>query len=586
MSPGPSPEATLRWMEEYGRSLRGPAYRRNVLLCLRRTQQAYESCHPDRSLLDDLDSTRCIAPWLQQAHARALSRETVTLWFSAIRGFTRWLFSQGKTDHDVLIYVTLRDVLAGALPDLRLHRNLQRSIAQFGRRLRAEGRLRPSDVPAAHRWNLHRNQPGWGPWRSPELEEEAWLAWLETLVREVTPDAARRHLSGLERFFDFLAARGEIPANALTPFLRRYRSPRSVVAALSSLAEPAREAARAALAGVERQPAFQSCLAPWLESYVGYLRSRGRRVKDLSRPRLLDRMLLHHGVESGERVTPTLLEAFLEADASGGPGKPAGVTRAGRLSFLRDLQRFLKRRGPAHLLGPIPDRAFKASSFRPHLFTLQELGRILEALRQGGEASSRPFTWRGLEAMVFLLYACGLRLGEALRLRLGEVHLEGRVLLVARTKFYKERWVPLGQGAARRLGQYLSLRDREFPGREDPSEPVFLTSRGGGFHASTVEARFRQVVDGLGIRSRGTRPPRLHDLRHTLAVHRLYQWYSEGADVQNKLPLLSTYLGHTLYTSTEVYLRLTEDLVRQAGRNFEASFERIVGAVSHRAPSP
>jgi hypothetical protein len=69
-------------------------------------------------------------------------------------------------------------------------------------------------------------------------------------------------------------------------------------------------------------------------------------------------------------------------------------------------------------------------------------------------------------------------------------------------------------------------------------------------------------------------------------VHRLYQWYSEGADVQNKLPLLSTYLGHTLYTSTEVYLHLTEDLVRQAGRNFEASFERIVGAVSHRAPSP
>lgn len=69
----------------------------------------------------------------------------------------------------------------------------------------------------------------------------------------------------------------------------------------------------------------------------------------------------------------------------------------------------------------------------------------------------------------------------------------------------------------------------------------------------------------------------MHDLRHTLAVHRLYQWYAEGVDVQNKLPLLSAYLGHDRLEHTEVYLHLTEDLIRQAGRGFQASFEEIVG---------
>ena len=92
-----------------------------------------------------------------------------------------------------------------------------------------------------------------------------------------------------------------------------------------------------------------------------------------------------------------------------------------------------------------------------------------------------------------------------------------------------------------------------------------------------MRSEFARVIKELQITSRGSRRPRLHDLRHTLAVHRLYKWYAEGCDVQNKLPLLSAYLGHDRLHHTEVYLHLTEDLIRQAGQNFQRSFEQVVG---------
>lgn len=90
---------------------------------------------------------------------------------------------------------------------------------------------------------------------------------------------------------------------------------------------------------------------------------------------------------------------------------------------------------------------------------------------------------------------------------------------------------------------------------------------------SGMNNTFRAVVDRLGIRGGlGHKAPRPHDLRHTFAVHRFLRWYREGADVQSKLPLLSTFMGHIDPTSTQVYLTITAALLHEANARFYCSF--------------
>jgi site-specific recombinase XerD len=265
-----------------------------------------------------------------------------------------------------------------------------------------------------------------------------------------------------------------------------------------------------------------------------------------------------------------VVEAFLWQNA------PSAGTRNNRLSLLRVFFRFLHRLGAEVPEDPEGRALTPRPPFRPHIFTLQEVGRILHHVRRRGEDSAHSIIWRGLEVILYLLYACGMRLSEPLDLRLQDVDLHERVLFVARAKFHKQRWIPFESRTARRLAEYLHLRREAFPDRNEGPEPFFLNSQGRRFSHDRVREAFRQSLETLGIRSRGTRPPRLHDFRHSHAVHRLHQWYSEGADVQNKLPLLCAYMGHINIHSTEVYLHLTEDLLRQAGGNFRTTFEQVV----------
>lgn len=394
----------------------------------------------------------------------------------------------------------------------------------------------------------------------PDLPtRERLQGWIQAMVRKSRSlRRARERVSAALPFLEFCG----IPD--LREMLEQVRSCMHLVRALAQPGATWDQAFRAAL-----KPHFESGLAGWLEAFLRHW--TGRQMKVGSWPcqlRRLDRLAVRYGVESPEQLTPAILEDFLTEN------RPGPSTRNTRLSKLRVLQRFLEPRGaqlhlPAGLAVPVP-------AFRPHLFTLCEIGRLLQAMRQRGIRSG-SFRWLGLENIVFLLYACGMRLREPLGLRLRDVDLEQGALFVHCTKFYKQRWVPLGQAAVLRLKTYQTARQAAFPALEAPDELFFLNARGTSFKKGYVEGHFVTVLTETQIVSRGTRRPRLHDLRHTLAVHRLYQWYAEEADVQNKLPLLSAYLGHDRLHHTEAYLHLTEDLIRQAGRNFQRSFEQVVG---------
>lgn len=376
----------------------------------------------------------------------------------------------------------------------------------------------------------------------------------------MSPRRTAERICGLKIFLDFT---GE---TELAPELATVRSTKALARAL---AVPGVTWAEAVFS--VRKTRFESGLSSWLEAYLQYHASLHMQTRGwFYEFKRLDRLAQTHGVKTPEEITASLVEKFLAEDY------PAPRTRNARLGKLRTWQRFLLSRGVRFNLGPV--LAVKEVSFRPHLYTLCEIGRILESFRLRGE-NRRTFRWLGMETIVFLLYACAMRLGEPLRLRIRDVDLQGATLFLACTKFYKQRHLPLGKEATRRLKAYSRARQQEFPDLNNPDAPFFLTDRSVGFCGSSIRREFSKVIDELPVVSRGTRRPRLHDLRHSLAVHRLYQWYAEGADVQNKLPLLSAYMGHDRIQHTEVYLHLTEDLIRQAGRSFQAAFEQIVGRV-------
>lgn len=222
---------------------------------------------------------------------------------------------------------------------------------------------------------------------------------------------------------------------------------------------------------------------------------------------------------------------------------------------------------------PLPLNITKVrQTFVPHIYSLQELGRLLEATTLSQKASWCSFDAYTFRSLLLFLYATGMRLGEVLRLECKQVELKSGLITLRGTKFYKSRLVPIGRDVRELLRCYLLSSPR----RTRPYTYVFLTKKGEPLKSQAVEVGLRRVLRHAGIYTSG-KPrdgmrcrPRIHDLRHTFAVHRLTSWYRQGADVQRLLPALSTYLGHINLSSTQVYLTMTPELLEQACHRFEA----------------
>jgi integrase len=215
-------------------------------------------------------------------------------------------------------------------------------------------------------------------------------------------------------------------------------------------------------------------------------------------------------------------------------------------------------------------RRSERRAFRPYLFDRQELARLFAIARRTPKTAPR--------GLVYLtIYACALRRSEALALCLRHFDRVAGTLTIERTKFDKSRLVPLHPSAAERLSAWVDERRRA----AGPDMPLFVTARDRRVRPKKLEEAFARDLARIGVarRSRvvdGVRhgAPCLHSLRHSFAVHRLLPWYREGADVQAKLPLLSTFLGHAHIRHTQVYLTVTRALLEEGRRRFAARWER------------
>jgi integrase/recombinase XerD len=217
---------------------------------------------------------------------------------------------------------------------------------------------------------------------------------------------------------------------------------------------------------------------------------------------------------------------------------------------------------------PLPLCRIHHSTFTPYIFSRTEIQRLL-----AGTGTYQATVWRlqpdTLRIMLLLLYGTGLRISEAVGLTKEDVDLKQGVLTIRLTKFYKTRLVCIGSDLCRALHRYRATRTAGRQGKEECSA-FFTCKNGAAVTDHIIRNAFARVCKHVALRRDDVKQqPRLHDLRHTFAVHRLISWYERGLDVQRLLPLLATHLGHISIETTKHYLTMTPELLEQANVRFE-----------------
>jgi integrase/recombinase XerD len=204
----------------------------------------------------------------------------------------------------------------------------------------------------------------------------------------------------------------------------------------------------------------------------------------------------------------------------------------------------------------------------PYIYSSEELRRLLETATWCDHPRGKIHAYT-CRTLILLLYGAGLRISEALSLTLADVDLSAAVIQIRESKFYKTRLVPLGPDLVKVLTTYMTKRKM---GHGHPlATPFFVSRTGNGITRGTADRIFSRLRQRAGVQRHdgGRFQPRLHDLRHSFAVHRLVGWYRQGADVQRLLPQLATYLGHVHIAATQRYLTMTPELLREASKRFE-----------------
>ena len=317
---------------------------------------------------------------------------------------------------------------------------------------------------------------------------------------------------------------------------------------------------------------FHSFLAPHLEAYLRFKIALGfTSLAKKSDAGDLDYFVLFFGIGSIEQLDEGALSRWIHADP-----KRNFKTRNNKISFARGFFQYLVRIDAARTNPAERISYLKTKPYQPHIYPLKEIQSILEeSERQQSRAPKNPLLDCTLRTMFLLIYACGLRLSEALNLRICDVDFEENALSLWRTKFHKERLVPFSTAIAEELRTYLAKRQRLYPPMTN--EAPFFCHGNRHYAKNTIEHHFAAILIRCGIAKvgQGRGRPRIHDLRHTFALHRLYKWYQEGQDVLNKLPWLSTYMGHVNIQSTQVYLTIAMSLLREGDRRFQGTFAGV-----------
>lgn len=293
--------------------------------------------------------------------------------------------------------------------------------------------------------------------------------------------------------------------------------------------------------------------------YISHKRALGMRYRN-------EEAILRSFCKMTENQPITAIRAETVLAFLNGKGGPITETWLKKYRVLSGLYKFALIREWV-MVSPLPRTQPKPiSTFVPYIYSHEELKRLLDTVPAAcGDRS--PVDEKVFRVFFLLLYGTGLRMGEALALTLNDVDLCLSFLYIRNTKFFKSRLVPLGKDLTKVLTEYVL--DINHGGNMEAS--VFCFYDGSPMSQSAVRNVFRRMRTYAGVHCGGgpRHQPRLQDLRHSFAVHRLISWYRSGGDLHTLLPKLATYLGHVDLSSTQRYLTLTPELLQQASLRFE-----------------
>jgi len=296
-----------------------------------------------------------------------------------------------------------------------------------------------------------------------------------------------------------------------------------------------------------------------------YLRIRRALGYKLERPeKLLAQYLAYLNTTGQDHVSAQNALEWAELPAAGA----SGSWWAQRLSVVRCFAGYLRALDPAHEIPPADMLARRIRRAVPYLYSEQEIWALIAATdRLRGQL--RQATYRTLFG---LLAVTGMRVGEAIRLDRPDLELAAGVITVREGKFGKSRELPLHPTTVTALREYLRIRDAHQ--HADVSDAVLISPVGTRLIYCNVHATFRQLRADAGLQPRSSAcRPRVHDLRHRFAVQTLLDWYRDGVEVPPRLPLLSTYMGHTHPRHTFWYLHAAPELLAIAGQRLETAQE-------------
>jgi integrase len=251
--------------------------------------------------------------------------------------------------------------------------------------------------------------------------------------------------------------------------------------------------------------------------------------------------------------SPVLTKKMVEDFVSHRSGESEKTQRM-RMSIIRQFALFMNRIGFDFYVCPYELKPI-AKTFTPYIFTHDEINRITTVVDHLPYIPQSKH-YHLIYPMLFrMLYGCGLRINEALSLKKSEVDLSNGILTITKAKNSTSRIVPMSRSLTDYCKQFAESMNFDMA-----SEGYFYPSRDAGkYHRTPVYVKFKQFMRIAGIFPEGAVGPRVHDIRHTYAVHALEKMIDDGQDVYCTLPILSTYLGHRGIESTEKYLRLTEE---------------------------
>ena len=232
-------------------------------------------------------------------------------------------------------------------------------------------------------------------------------------------------------------------------------------------------------------------------------------------------------------------------------GNESPKTTARRLTFLREFARYLNQTGEQAYILPY-NRVKYVQRYIPHIYSEEEIARLWRTFDEIPPTKAHPAAHIILPTIIRLVYCCGLRPSEALNLRINDVDIKTGKLFIIDSKGHRDRIVMLADDVCELCVEFDKqirdlIPDRHFFFAKNSTEAC---------NYGWLSWMFNKVREKLQLNGNGDIRPRLYDLRHSFATHRLYQWMKNGEDLNTKLPYLSIYMGHKSLTETFHYIHL------------------------------